>query len=283
MCANHQKLVMASKIVVAPRSAKSRSRSQGPVAVVSAAGVGAQPVLFSQGMVPVNYEVGLEEPVMMVAEVVLGGKKKPTGFQLKADMFTSYIPTVLKCIDPEFTASAKTVFVLNEMMKNLLGRLTAEAARIASGGAPTKPSGKQPKRKITELHVASAVKNIMRGKLIANAIKEGENAILCSVHCCRADFKTRSQKSQLVFPVPRVHTFMKNNTSNHQIGEHAPIVMTAVLEYVCADMLTSIVCSMKSAGTERKLNHGYVDSILRSSDEELRYLFRDQKILSMSS
>ena len=49
--------------------------------------------------------------------------------------------------------------------------------------------------------------------------------------------KTRSEKAGLTFPVGRIARFLKNGNYTQRIGGGAPVYMTAVLEYICAELL----------------------------------------------
>jgi len=48
---------------------------------------------------------------------------------------------------------------------------------------------------------------------------------------------TRSSRAGLIFPVGRVHRFLKQGSFAERIGEGAPVYMAAVLEYLTAEIL----------------------------------------------
>lgn len=53
----------------------------------------------------------------------------------------------------------------------------------------------------------------------------------------RAKPKSRSQRAGLVFPVGRIHRILRNCNYAERIGGGAPVYLTAVLEYISAEIL----------------------------------------------
>lgn len=48
---------------------------------------------------------------------------------------------------------------------------------------------------------------------------------------------TRSQKAGLIFPVSRVHRFLRKTTHHYRIASGAPVYQAAVMEYLTAEIL----------------------------------------------
>lgn len=59
---------------------------------------------------------------------------------------------------------------------------------------------------------------------------------------------SKSQKAGLTFPVARINRFMKGNSGMKRIGGSAPVYMTAVLEYVTAEIMELAGIGTKKAG-----------------------------------
>jgi histone H2A len=59
---------------------------------------------------------------------------------------------------------------------------------------------------------------------------------------------TKSQKAGLIFPVARINRFMKRNSGTKRMGGSAPVYMTAVLEYVTAEIMELAGNGTKKAG-----------------------------------
>jgi histone H2A len=59
---------------------------------------------------------------------------------------------------------------------------------------------------------------------------------------------SKSQKAGLTFPVARINRFMKGNSGMKRIGGSAPVYMTAVLEYVTAEIMELAGNGTKKAG-----------------------------------
>ena len=59
---------------------------------------------------------------------------------------------------------------------------------------------------------------------------------------------SKSQKAGLTFPVARINRFMKGNSGTKRIGGSAPVYMTAVIEYVTAELMELAGNNTKKAG-----------------------------------
>lgn len=53
----------------------------------------------------------------------------------------------------------------------------------------------------------------------------------------RTTSKSRSVRAGLQFPVGRVHRFLRKGNYGERVGVGAPVYLTAVLEYLCAEVL----------------------------------------------
>ena len=62
-------------------------------------------------------------------------------------------------------------------------------------------------------------------KIMAGSNKSGKKSV------------SKSQRAGLTFPVARINRFMKNNSGTKRIGGSAPVYMTAVVEFITADLM----------------------------------------------
>jgi histone H2A len=53
----------------------------------------------------------------------------------------------------------------------------------------------------------------------------------------KGKFKTRSSRAGLQFPVGRVHRFLRNGNYAQRVSAGAPVYLSAVLEYLAAEIL----------------------------------------------
>ena len=90
--------------------------------------------------------------------------------------------------------------------------------------------------------------------------------------------QSRSAKAGLTFPVGRIGRFLKNGNYTQRIGGGAPVYMSAVLEYICAELLE---LSGNAAKDHKKSRIRPRDIQLAvRSDEELNIFFGNAIIAS---
>lgn len=65
---------------------------------------------------------------------------------------------------------------------------------------------------------------------------------------------SKSQKAGLTFPVARVNKYMKGNSGLKRVGGSSPIYMTAVIEYVAAEIL-ELAGNKTKAASRKTINH----------------------------
>tara|TARA_B100001057_G_scaffold498043_1_gene603904 strand:- start:2190 stop:2561 length:372 start_codon:yes stop_codon:yes gene_type:complete len=65
---------------------------------------------------------------------------------------------------------------------------------------------------------------------------------------------SKSQKAGLTFPVSRVNKYMKGNSGLKRVGGSSPIYMTAVIEYVAAEIL-ELAGNKTKAASRKTINH----------------------------
>jgi len=87
---------------------------------------------------------------------------------------------------------------------------------------------------------------------------------------------SKSQKAGLTFPVARINRFMKGNSGMKRIGGSAPVYMTAVLEYVTAEIMELAGNGTKKAG-RKTVTPGDLTTALRG-DPDLARVFASHAI-----
>lgn len=53
----------------------------------------------------------------------------------------------------------------------------------------------------------------------------------------RIKYATKSERSDLLFPVGRIGTMLRKGSYSHRISLDAAICISAVIEYICAEVL----------------------------------------------
>merc|ERR1712194_829839 len=73
------------------------------------------------------------------------------------------------------------------------------------------------------------------GKMSSMAHKGGKmGAKMCPV---KKSSKSSNKKAGLTFPIGRVARYMKKGRFSHRVGKNASVFMSAVLEYVVAEVM----------------------------------------------
>lgn len=82
----------------------------------------------------------------------------------------------------------------------------------------------------------------------------------------RAKTKTRSKRAGLSLPVGRIHRILKNGNYAPRIGSGAAVYMTAVLEYLAAEIL-----ELSAKAAEDNQRNRYVQFVTLEYYNECRY------------
>ena len=82
---------------------------------------------------------------------------------------------------------------------------------------------------------------------------------------------SRSKKADLMFPVGRIHRFMKNMRVAERIGAGAPVYMASVLEYMVAELL-ELAGNAATDNKRKRIVPRHIQLAVRN-DEELNKLF----------
>lgn len=89
---------------------------------------------------------------------------------------------------------------------------------------------------------------------------------------------SKSQKSGLVFPVARVNRLMKRSSGMPRVGGSAPVYMTAVLEYVTAELMEIAGQHTKQAKPGRKRITPEDIVMAVRGDPELAKIFKNSSV-----
>jgi histone H2A len=81
---------------------------------------------------------------------------------------------------------------------------------------------------------------------------------------------TRSQRAGVIFPVGRLHRYLKHSTPFLDISLGAPIYLAAVLDYLCSEIL-ELAGNTALARKRRRITPRHVNLALQN-DAELRIL-----------
>jgi len=154
--------------------------------------------------------------------------------------FATYIYKVLKQVHPDTGISAKAMAIMDSLVKDVRNRLFQEAINLVEI---------QEKATCTSREIQTAVRLVLPGELAKYAVSEGTKAVTKFVsrdnwqkEGAEAEEKGKATRTSLAsktglqFPVALVKTWMKKK-AKQRINKGAPVYLTAVLQYLCAEVL----------------------------------------------
>lgn len=183
--------------------------------------------------------------------------------------FGSYIQKVLKQVHPDTGLAGEALAALINMVKILLKRLVAGINEImARSGGQT----------ISSRTVSLAVRLILPKELAKHAVSEGVKACTkyASVYGDASTAKegnSRSFTAGLQFPVTRTENLMMKYSTSDRKSATAAVFLTAVLEYLMAEVLELSGNVAKQAHRHRISPRHIMLAV--HSDEELAQLFQN--------
>jgi len=140
---------------------------------------------------------------------------------------------VLKQVHPDTGISRKAMIIMDNFITDVFDRLATESGKLARYNK---------RHTITSREIQTAVRLLLPGELAKHAVSEGTKAVT-KFHS--ADSHTpskgsgnvsKSARSGLSFPVGRVHRMISNHWKQ-RVGKGAPVYLSAVLEYLTAEIL----------------------------------------------
>lgn len=149
--------------------------------------------------------------------------------------FGIYISRVAHEDEKGRSLSGKAKKALNDIALNLANRLITQAAEVAKGSKMNTLTAGDSKHH----PVLAAAKMMMRGELAEFAVSVAEAG-------------HRSGRSKLVFPVGRLHTYMKKTVPGKmRVSRSAAVELAGLLEYVIAEILHVAVHYLRTAKHKR--------------------------------
>jgi histone H2A len=82
---------------------------------------------------------------------------------------------------------------------------------------------------------------------------------------------SKSQKAGLTFPVARVNKYMKTHSGLKRVGGSSPIYMTAVIEYVAAEII-ELAGNKTKAASRKTINHEDLLAAIRLDSDLAKFL-----------
>ena len=146
--------------------------------------------------------------------------------------FDSYIYKLLKQVHPDNGLSGDGLSEINNIVRIMLKKVIEALNKllITSRGQKT----------ISSRDIQSACRLVLPGELSKNGVSQGTKAV---THFNSYEKKagdpplSRSKRAGLLFPVTRVETLMMELTTINRKSATSAVYLTAVLEYVTAEIL----------------------------------------------
>ncbi len=177
------------------------------------------------------------------------GKKTKRGRKKNFVSYKMYIHQILKSTHPELAISVSAVAVLDSFAYDMSSRMAEQSSKLA----------KYSKREtITSKEIQTSAILVLPGELSKHSIAEGRKAVARYQTSTEVDKnrreankgkaiaerkkrtakpESRSARSGLIFPVGRVHRYLKQGRFAPRIGASAPVYLAAIVEYLMAEVL----------------------------------------------
>lgn len=138
--------------------------------------------------------------------------------------YATYIYKVLKQVHPDTGISKKGMLVMNDLNTAMLIKIVETARELCL---------KDNRGTLTSREIQTATRLCLPGELAKHAVSEGTKAV---VKYQSEGKGNKSVRAGLVFPVGRTLRIMKERTKS-RVGGTAPVYLSAVLEYLTAEVL----------------------------------------------
>lgn len=200
-------------------------------------------------------------------------KEKSKKKKIDLGNFSAYLYMVLKQVHPDKGMTSGSLSAVNSCLKIFAKKFSKMARKECQRNNVVT---------ISSVHVSSAVRKILTWELGKHAIDEGRKAVT-KYATSRPDKgdkkrKTRQQLCQLTFSVSRCEHYLRDfGASSLRVGADAPVFLTAVIEYLCAEILE---LSGNSARDNKRVLIKPRDLFFAvENDEELKSLFERYNII----
>jgi histone H2A len=182
--------------------------------------------------------------------------------------FRLYIHDILKQIHPSLKISQEAINEVNLMLHHFLETLMDNINRTINHAQ---------KVTVTSRTVQTAVRLTLPGELAQQSVNQGTKALTkytSSSSGVRGNKISQSTKAGLTFPISRIAHLMRFYMQHcNRLGRGAPVYLTAVIEYICSEILQiagNIAIEQKRIRIRtREL------TLAINNDEQLNYLCGD--------
>jgi histone H2A len=188
----------------------------------------------------------------------------------KTQTYARYIHKVGKQINgSDFSVSKKTMNIMDQFAKDMLGRIAKEAGRLTQYNK---------KKTISSRELQIAVQLVIGGELAKHAVSEGQKAVatFSSNPRVKGETKSRSSRAGLHFPVGRIHRTLKYMRVAERVGQSAPVFLAAVIEYLTAELIEATAKVTKDKKRTRMSTRHLMIGV--NNDEEFAKLLRNTQI-----
>nr|2JSS_A Chain A, Chimera of Histone H2B.1 and Histone H2A.Z [Saccharomyces cerevisiae] len=174
----------------------------------------------------------------------------------RKETYSSYIYKVLKQTHPDTGISQKSMSILNSFVNDIFERIATEASKLAAYNK---------KSTISAREIQTAVRLILPGELAKHAVSEGTRAV--TKYSSSTQAQSSSARAGLQFPVGRIKRYLKRHaTGRTRVGSKAAIYLTAVLEYLTAEVLELAGNAAKDLKVKR-ITPRHLQLAIRGDDE----------------
>ena len=189
-------------------------------------------------------------------------KKKKTRF------FETYISKVLKQVSDSNGITSNSKQQLNSALC-LISRMIATTVITLTEMAK--------KKTMSEKEIKNAILIVLPAKLSANAIIEGQKAVLSFGNVDNVKGTSRQEKAGIIFSPAIAEKFLRNfGYSKVMVTSNAPIYLAGALEYITSEILAN---ASKSANTNKRIRINIRDLEMGvRKDEELNTFFTNNRI-----
>jgi histone H2A len=188
--------------------------------------------------------------------------------------FDIYISRVLKQVGPTTHISENVKSQINYFLNLLAVKIIKEAVFLVSGQMYHAKSNKPEKKTIQPREIQTAIRIIFgdNPEICKHAVSEGTKAVAKYTNSLLPKGTMKNVKSGLMFPVFKVENIIRNNYKGN-VAELSAIYLTAVLEYITAEIL-ELTANATRDNKKRVLQSRYLMLAIKH-DEELSKLAKN--------
>lgn len=203
-------------------------------------------------------------------------RKKKSHATVDDSKLKSFIKKVLNQVHPDTGITAGAASFVEDLIESVMKRIMASVNILVR---------QNKKQTISSREVQAAVRMVLPGELAKHAVSEGIKAITkyntskavspektIKKGKSVAVSQSSSFRAGLLFPIARVKGFMKTLSQAERIGSGAPVYLTAVLEYLAAELLELAGNNARDMNKKRISIRSLQLAIY--NDEELNRLFK---------